>query len=58
MAIEWGEAVRIGLVGFGWVFMVLVVLAGAIWLSGYIVRKIEKPKEETATTNTKSGEGE
>ena len=57
MAIDWGEAVKVGLVGFGWVFMVLVILAVVIWLSGYIISKIEKPKEETTTTDTNSGEG-
>lgn len=57
MVIDWGEAVKVGLVGFGWVFMVLVILAIAIWLSGYIIRKLEKQKEETATTDTNSGEG-
>ena len=57
MTIDWGEAVRVGLIGFGWVFMVLVILAVAIWLSGYIIRKIEKPKEEVAKTETNTGEG-
>ncbi|MFC1900065.1 OadG family protein [Chloroflexota bacterium] len=57
MVINWGEAVKVGLVGFGWVFMVLVILAVAIWLSGKIIGRIERPKEETATAETKNGEG-
>ena len=57
MVIDWGEAIKVGLVGFGWVFMVLVILAVAIWLSGIIIRRIERKKEEPAVTETNSGEG-
>ena len=57
MPIDWGEAVKVGLVGFGWVFMVLVVLAVAIWLSGKIIQRLEKTNEETTTEETKSGKG-
>ena len=57
MVIDWGEAVRVGLVGFGWVFMVLVVLAVAIWLSGIIIRKLEKSTEKSAKAENNSGEG-
>ena len=57
VVIDWGQAVKVGWVGFGWVFMVLVVLAVAIWLSGVIIRRMEKKKEESATAETKSGEG-
>ena len=46
MAIDWGEAVRIGLMGFGVVFLVLVILASAIWLSGLVLRKIESKKDD------------
>ncbi len=55
--IDWGQAVKVGGVGFGWVFMVLVVLAVAIWLSGVIIRKLEKSKEKPADAETNSGEG-
>ncbi len=63
MVIDWGEAVRIGLVGFGVVFLVLVILAVAIWLSGLVLRKIESSKDKNAAkeadsaAKTNSGEG-
>jgi Na+-transporting methylmalonyl-CoA/oxaloacetate decarboxylase gamma subunit len=55
--IDWGQAVKVGWIGFGWVFMVLVILAVAIWLSGVIIRKMEKRKEKPAEAETNSGEG-
>lgn len=36
----WAEAFRIGGVGFGLVFGVLIVLALAIWLVGLVLRRI------------------
>ena len=54
MAIDWGEAVRIGLMGFGVVFLVLVILASAIWLSGLVLRKIESKKDKNAVTEADS----
>lgn len=47
MAIDWGFAWQIGGVGFGVVFMVLIILALVIRLSGLIIGKIEAGKEET-----------
>ncbi|MEE8418802.1 MAG: OadG family protein [Dehalococcoidales bacterium] len=46
MAIDWGFAWQIGGVGFGVVFMVLIILGLAIWLTGLIIGKIEAGKEE------------
>ena len=48
MAINWGEATRIGLVGMGVTFAVLIILAVAIWLTGLIIRKIGGNKTEAA----------
>ena len=48
MAINWGEATRIGLVGMGVTFGVLVILAVAIWLTGLIIRKTSGTKAEAA----------
>ena len=57
MVIDWGEAVRIGLVGFGVVFFILVLLAVAIWLNGIVARKMESKKEEPAAAKADGGEG-
>ena len=45
MVIDWGEAVRIGVVGFGVVFLVLVILSLAIWLTGIVISKIDTSKD-------------
>jgi Na+-transporting methylmalonyl-CoA/oxaloacetate decarboxylase gamma subunit len=37
--VDWGLAIRTGAVGFGLVFVVLVVLALAVWTAGLLVRK-------------------
>ena len=55
MIIDWGDAIRVGLVGFAIVFLVLVILAVAIWLTGKIVPKLEKPKEKPATAKAERG---
>ncbi len=47
MEIDWGFAGQIGGFGFGMVFVVLIILAVAIWLTGLIIRKIEAGNEET-----------
>jgi Na+-transporting methylmalonyl-CoA/oxaloacetate decarboxylase gamma subunit len=46
MDIDWAFAGKIGGVGFGLVFVVLVVLAVAIWLTGSVVRRLTADKEE------------
>jgi Na+-transporting methylmalonyl-CoA/oxaloacetate decarboxylase gamma subunit len=50
MSVDWGQAAQIGGVGFGLVFLVLIVLALALWLTGFIFRKIESGKEKPAET--------
>ena len=47
MEIDWGFAWQIGGVGFGSVFLVLIALALAIWLSGLIIKRIDSGKEQT-----------
>ena len=48
MAVDWSEAARIGSVGFGTVFTVLIILAVIIWLTGLVVNKIGIGKDETS----------
>ena len=45
--IGWAFAGKIGGVGFGMVFVVLIILAVVLWLVGFIFRKIEAGKKET-----------
>ncbi len=40
MTIDWVQAVQIGGVGFGLVFVVLLVLALVIWLNGWLLSKL------------------
>ena len=49
MGIDWGFAVQVGGVGFGFVFFVLVALAVSMWLTGWILNK-------TGTDKVKDGE--
>ena len=48
MAVDWGLAARIGGMGFGTVFAVLIILAVAIWLTGLVIGKIGTSKDETS----------
>ena len=47
MGVDWGLAGQIGGIGFGLVFVVLTVLALAIWLVGFVLNKIGSGKGET-----------
>ena len=47
MAVDWGFAAQIGGIGFSFVFVVLIILALAIWLVGLVVSKISPSKDET-----------
>jgi hypothetical protein len=38
---RWGDAWRVAGVGFGVVFLVLIILAVAIWITGIVVTKLE-----------------
>lgn len=46
MAIDWGYAGQIGGLGFGFVFLVLIILSLVMWLVGLAVRKIGSGKAE------------
>ena len=48
MGVDWGLAGQIGGIGFGLVFVVLTVLALAIWLVGLVLSKIASGKGEPA----------
>ncbi len=47
MAVDWGFAGQIGGIGFGLVFMVLIILAVAIWLIGMVLNKVSTTRTET-----------
>ncbi len=47
MDVDWGLAGQIGGIGFGLVFVVLSVLALAIWLVGLVLSKVGSDKGET-----------
>ncbi len=42
--VDWGQAGQIGGVGFGLVFVILIILAVVIWLVGVVVARIS-PRE-------------
>jgi Na+-transporting methylmalonyl-CoA/oxaloacetate decarboxylase gamma subunit len=50
MVVDWGQALDIGVKGFGVVFIVLVVLAVAVLLVGLAIRRIEAKKDKLDTT--------
>ena len=54
MPVDWGFAGQIGGIGFSLVFVVLIILAVAIWLVGIVVRKVSPDKGEA--TDKKKGE--
>lgn len=55
MGVDWGQAFYIGGAGFGTVFVVLIILAGAISLVGLAVKRIGRGKEETSNQKKKEG---
>ena len=48
MTIDWGFAGQIGGFGFGLVFVVLIILALAIWLTGLVLHRIDTDKAEAS----------
>ncbi len=48
MAVDWGFAGQVGGVGFGMVFVLLVILAVVIWLTGLLIGKITAGKAEVS----------
>ena len=53
MGIDWGFAGLVGGIGFIMVFVLLVLLAIVIWLTGLVLSKIGTGKAETS--NKKEG---
>ena len=49
MDVLWGQALQIGGVGFATVFVLLIILAIVIWLTGLVLGKISAGKSETAS---------
>ncbi|HUV56932.1 MAG TPA: OadG family transporter subunit [Dehalococcoidales bacterium] len=47
MAVDWGFAAQIGGIGFGMVFILLIILAIAIWLVGRVFGKINTGGSDT-----------
>ena len=47
-AIDWGEAWKVSGMGFGLVFIVLAILAIAVWLIGVVLRRIDGSGGEAA----------
>lgn len=45
--IDWAFAGKIGGIGFGMVFAVLVILAIVLWLTGLVFKKIDAGKDNT-----------
>jgi Na+-transporting methylmalonyl-CoA/oxaloacetate decarboxylase gamma subunit len=54
MLVDWGFAGQVGGVGFSLVFVVLIILAIAMWLVGLVLRKISPDKGEVG--DKKKGE--
>ena len=46
MAVDWGFAGQVGVVGFSTVFVLLIILGMVIWLVGLILNKIGTGKAE------------
>lgn len=46
MAVPWGQALQVGGVGFGMVFVLLIIIALMIWLTGLVLGKISLGKSE------------
>ena len=50
MGVDWGFAGQVGGVGFGMVFVLLVILAVVIWITGLVVNKMSTDKNKTDDT--------
>ena len=53
MGVDWSFAGQVGGVGFGMVFVLLVIIAVVIWLTGKVAQKTSTDKNEN--DNTKKG---
>ena len=54
MEVPWEQAAQVGGVGFGTVFLLLIILAIVIWLVGLVLSKISTSKAKT--NNKKEGD--
>ena len=53
MGVDWGFAGQVGGVGFGMVFLLLIILAIVIWLTGLVLAKIGTDKAEVSNNRKK-----
>ncbi len=53
LVVDWAEAFKIGGVGFGLVFAVLIILAVALWVTGMVFKKLDSGKKEEAGKDKK-----
>jgi Na+-transporting methylmalonyl-CoA/oxaloacetate decarboxylase gamma subunit len=53
MGIDWGFAGQIGGVGFGLVFVVLIILAIVVWLVGLALKKLSADKDKNKEAEKK-----
>jgi Na+-transporting methylmalonyl-CoA/oxaloacetate decarboxylase gamma subunit len=53
MAVDWSRAGEVGGAGFSGVFVVLIVLAAVLWLTGWLFNRIGSGKSEP--TDKKKG---
>ena len=54
MGVDWGFAGQVGGIGFVTVFLLLIILAVVIWLTGLVIKKISTQKGEPS--NEKEGD--
>jgi Na+-transporting methylmalonyl-CoA/oxaloacetate decarboxylase gamma subunit len=50
MGVDWFFAAQVGTVGFGMVFILLIILAICIWLTGLVFGKTSTGKNKTDDT--------
>jgi Na+-transporting methylmalonyl-CoA/oxaloacetate decarboxylase gamma subunit len=46
MGVDWGFAGQVGGAGFGMVFLLLIILAIVVWLTGRLVNKTSRTKDD------------
>ena len=51
IAVDWGQAWQVGGIGFATVFVLLIILAVVIWLTGLVLGKISMGKSKTDDEN-------
>jgi Na+-transporting methylmalonyl-CoA/oxaloacetate decarboxylase gamma subunit len=60
MEVDWTQAWQVGVIGFGLVFAVLIILALAMWLTGRLLSKMggsadtDEKSQETEVGNSDS----